>query len=434
MERLSMIQRLFAVGSCLLLTSGWAPHADGQDRPPAPKIDIVSPTAGAEVTGALEISAQVTLPEGTRAPKLVFAGLGGDPWVKLTPSDKPGQWTGTLDSTMVPNGTGRLTIVTDNRRTRAEVEVTIRNPVRYFFADLHSHTSFSDGTLLPTVAHQYARDVAGLDVFILSDHLEHVSEAEWLETREVAWKANQDGQFVVLPGLEWTKKQGHMNIFDPKTRHWPNETEPFYEAISKADVVVKFNHPGDGSKVFDGLAYSAEGDSAIQMMEVRQPTEEKAFLRALAAGWHIAPEGSDDTHAPNWGNCRSWTVILAPGLSKRNIWDALKKRHLYSTLDRNCLLRFTLNGAVMGDILEEPVKTIEIVTAVDESEDDDLIVKIELFEDGKVIDSIEPNSTSKNWKVSPKPAPGPHYYFVKVTEADGNMIWSAPIWVTVAGS
>ena len=28
--------------------------------------------------------------------------------------------------------------------------------------------------------------------------------------------------------------------------------------------------------------------------------------------------------------------------------------------------------------------------------------------------------------------PGKHYCFVKVTQADGNTLWSAPVWVTVA--
>ena len=427
-----MIRRSSAAVCILLVIWNWGkPQAHGQDRPPVPKVAVISPQAGAEISGTVSVTAQVTLPEGSRAPSVMFAGLGGDPWIKLTPSDKPGQWTGTLDSTMAPNGACRLSIHTGNKRCRAEADVTVRNPMQFFFADLHSHTCYSDGTLLPTAAHEYARNVADLDVFILTDHLEYMNEREWLESREVAWKANEDGQFVSIPGLEWTKKQGHMCIFDPKTRHWPKETQAFYEAISKADVVVKFNHPGDGSKVFGGLAYSTEGDTAIQMMEVRHPAEEKAYLRALAAGWHIAPDGSDDTHAPNWGKCGTWTVILAPGLSKRNIWNAMKKRHLYSTRDRNCLLSFALNGATMGDIIEKPVKDVEITVTVDESEDDDLIAKIELFEDGKVIDSVEPNSTSKKWAVNLKPEPGKHHYFVKVTEADGNVIWSAPIWVNV---
>ncbi|MDQ2990213.1 MAG: phosphotransferase, partial [Pseudomonadota bacterium] len=28
------------------------------------------------------------------------------------------------------------------------------------------------------------------------------------------------------------------------------------------------------------------------------------------------------------------------------------------------------------------------------------------------------------------PAPGEHFYYVRVTQDDGNMLWSAPVWVT----
>ena len=58
--------------------------------------------------------------------------------------------------------------------------------------------------------------------------------------------------------------------------------------------------------------------------------------------------------------------------------------------------------------------------------------KIELFEDGIVVQMDEPNSENRHWETTFNPATGKHYYFVKVTQADGNLLWSAPIWVTVA--
>ncbi len=61
----------------------------------------------------------------------------------------------------------------------------------------------------------------------------------------------------------------------------------------------------------------------------------------------------------------------------------------------------------------------------------DLIAKIELFEDGEVVDTEEPNQESWCWNLIRAPEPGKHYYFAKVTQADGIMLWSAPIWVTV---
>jgi hypothetical protein len=28
------------------------------------------------------------------------------------------------------------------------------------------------------------------------------------------------------------------------------------------------------------------------------------------------------------------------------------------------------------------------------------------------------------------PAPGEHFYYARLTQEDGNMLWSAPVWVT----
>jgi len=55
-----------------------------------------------------------------------------------------------------------------------------------------------------------------------------------------------------------------------------------------------------------------------------------------------------------------------------------------------------------------------------------------LFEDGLVVQTDEPDAVSRQWRTTCTPPPGQHYYFVKITQADGNMLWSAPVWVTLA--
>ncbi len=406
--------------------------AEARNRPPVPKVEFVQPAAGQTLNGVVDLQIKITAPEGSGLPSDVYACFSGVPWTKMERVADKGEWKAALDSTLVPNGDEQLKILTSNSRARGLLKVKVENPLLCYFADLHSHTSYSDGTLLPAVAHDYARNVAKLDVFSLTDHLEYVDEAEWLDTREQAFKANEDGAFVAIPGLEWTKKHGHTCIYDPQTLHWPEETGAFYEAAAAAGVVVKFNHPGDGTAVFDGLAYSAVGDKAVQLMEVRMPKEEQAFIRALDLGWHIAPEGSDDTHSANWGNVRCWTGLFAPGLSQRNVLDALAKRRTFSTHDRNCTLLLKVNGAIMGDIIAEPVNAVEIAAVVDEADEKDTIAKIELFEDGKVVQTDEPNAADRRWETTASSEAGAHYYFVRVTQADGNMLWSAPVWLTVA--
>jgi len=399
------------------------------ERKPTPKAEILAPKAGAELQGRVRV--RVKLPPGLDGP--VYAGIGGPPWVRLERLADGGQWQGKLNSRLVPNGRHNLMVETANKRADTAIGVTVSNPLKVYFSDLHSHTGYSDGTLVPVAAHDYALKTAKLDVYALTDHLEQVTDTEWLDMRRTAWQACRDGRFVVLPGLEWTKKVGHINIYDPKTRHWPADIEGFYKAAAQAGVVCKFNHPGRGDKVFGGLAYSETGDKALQLMEVRRPEEEQAYIRALNHGWHIAPDGSDDTHNPNWGSSFAWSGILAPGLSARNILDALKNRRCYSTLDRNCVLSFTVNGAPMGEIIDTPAKDVSVRVAVSDPDDDDLIAKIELFEDGRIVRTDEPNSDSRRWRIRIAPAPGAHYYFVKVTQKDGNALWSAPVWVTIEG-
>ena len=397
---------------------------------PATKVEVLQPAAGVALADTVAVRVRITPPEGRPGPGSVRVGLGGAPWTALT-AGEGGTWMGEIDTTMVPNGPQALTVVTVDTGVQVLADVALANPLNVYFANLHCHTCYSDGTLLPCDAHEYARHEAKLDVFCLTDHLEYVDDLEWLDIREVAWDANEDGAFVAFPGLEWTKEQGHACIYDAQSRHWPAETASMYQAAADAGVIVKFNHPGDGATVFDGLAYSEVGDKAVQLMEVRSDEEQQAYIRALNNGWHIAPDGSDDTHSSNWGSCGTWTAILAPGLSKRNILDALRNRRCYSTQDRNCRLSFTVNGVVMGGAVTGTAKEFRVVVAVEDPDDADQAAKVELFRDGAVVETHEPNSTRCRSETVRTPEPGQHYYFVKVTQADGNVMWSAPVWVVV---
>jgi hypothetical protein len=87
----------------------------------------------------------------------------------------------------------------------------------------------------------------------------------------------------------------------------------------------------------------------------------------------------------------------------------------------------------MGTILDEPVKTVEVEVVVEDRDADDKIAKLELLEDGVVVTTEEPTASTCGWTTSRSPEPGPHYCFVKLTQTDGNVLWSAPVWVKVGG-
>lgn len=425
------MRRAILLCSALFVLPG--PLCWSADEPPKVTLTIVEPQAGATLTGKARIVAEVAPAE--IIPVRVYASLGGPPYVALSRVKNTNRWTVVLDTTLSPNGELDLLVIAHTqpvKRVQHSIKVRTANPYRCFFGDIHSHTFYSDGSLIPQEAYTYARKVAKLDFFILSDHLELVDDAEWADIREQAFKANEDGKFVALPGLEWTTAAGHANLLDPPGRIWPREITELYATGEKLTYIGMFNHPGDGTQVWNGMAYSEVGDRVMELMEVRDENEEKAYIRALNAGWRIAPAGTDDTHSPTWGMFRAWTGALAPGLSRVTIWHALKSRHCYSTLDRNCWLYFRLGEAIMGDVIADPVSDSRFGIELNDPDSRDLIAKVELFVDGQVVQSVEPKAAAFQWQTAPITEPGKHWAFVKVTQTDGQKLWSAPIWFAVA--
>ncbi len=389
------------------------------------QIAIVAPDAGTEIAGTVEVTVA-----GAADAEMVHVRVGDRPWVAATKAGD--QWRASLDTTLVSNGPTTIAAQAwpAGEGTSAAVEVTLRNGLNCYWGDLHSHTSVSDGQMRPMHAYAYARDVAGMDIFSLTDHLEKVDEAEWRECLRAADLANVDGDFVALAGLEWSKRVGHLCVYDPAGFVWPTDLEDFYEFGRNGCAVAKFNHPGWRDTTFNDFAYSEAGDQFVQMMEVRNSAEMAYFIEALDLGWHVAPDGSSDTHGPKWGNTGRWTVVLAPGLSRTAVIEALQSRHCYSTLDRNCRMYFSINEATMGDIMKQPVTMAKLIVDISDPDEEDAIDRIELFADGVVTESIQPGASNYRWELDLRPEPGEHYYFVKVTQADGQPMWSAPIWLT----
>src|SRR5439155_22506772 len=107
-----------------------------------------------------------------------------------------------------------------------------------FFGNLHSHTSYSDGSGTPAQAYTQARDVARLDFLAITEHNHRLCEAGASSDRKdgimiatspelytgpgsaavipTAGRFNADGQFIALYGQEFSSisKGNHANVFE----------------------------------------------------------------------------------------------------------------------------------------------------------------------------------------------------------------------------
>jgi len=102
---------------------------------------------------------------------------------------------------------------------------------------------------------------------------------------------------------------------------------------------------------------------------------------------------------------------------------------MYATEDKNLDLDYTVNGNMMGSIIDVPEK-LNFEISFNDPDRTDSIAKVELVvNSGKVAYTWDSAADLAKGSVSVELAPEYTYYFVRVTEGDGDLAVTAPVWV-----
>ena len=323
------------------------------------------------------------------------------------------------------------------------------------FGQLHAHSGISTGTGTPEQIYAKARE-EGLDFFAITDYSENfdnsatgsirqaADSADWQEGRNAA-EAATDGSFVGIYGYEMTwearPKRGHISTFG--TEGWQSRLQPefsqleaYYEALSSdAGSISQFNHPGEtgygGYGDFEDYGhYSALYDSVIHLIEVsgEDPSAdyEKEYIRALDAGWHVAPANgaaSHDVLGVGIGEAR--TVILTKELTRDSLFEAIRAHRVYATEDKDLQIEFYADGAVMGSVLDREPQQL---TAAFRDLSGDRISRVEVISRGGAVLQSRNVETAAG-EVAFSLFGGYPYYYLRLTQEDGDTAITAPIWV-----
>ena len=155
------------------------------------------------------------------------------------------------------------------------------------------------------------------------------------------------------------------------------------------------------------------------------------FDEALTRGWKIGAAGGSDTHFANWGTANDFRVaILAKKLLREDLFAAMKARRFFSTLDKNIALSFAINGNEMGSTVANGNSTLEIQIS---DGDWEYCSEVVLFDKNHDIRrSWKPNKSLVAITDTLNIAGG-DYYYVKITQEDGDEAISSPIWVSDTG-
>ena len=137
------------------------------------------------------------------------------------------------------------------------------------------------------------------------------------------------------------------------------------------------------------------------------------------------------------------TAIIAPEHTRQSLFDALYNRSCYATTGERIILGIDISGIAMGketNTSEKPglIFNRHIAGYVAGTTD---LAKVEIIRNGKVLKTFEPEGYSMDFTyddlaplakvvIDNKDKKSPFvYYYLRVTQADGHMAWSSPIWI-----
>ena len=352
-----------------------------------------------------------------------------------------------------------------------------------YFGQLHSHTTYSDGSGTLESALEYIGSLpeeANVDFVAFTDHSNYFdksgeanpegalvdmslatpfSQETWAAYKNAIADFNaKEVGVVALGGFEmtWSGGPGHMNTFATPGIVSRNNTtlnnkssdagmRLYYTLLGQdalCDSITQLNHPGSTFGNFSDFAYWDESyDSVVQLVEVGNgegqvgaggyyPSYEEYTL-ALDKGWHVAPTNNQDNHKGKWGNGNdARDVVLAENLTEEAIYDAIRARRVYATEDKNLAITYTVNDLPMGTVIESVPEKLRFDITIQDPDALDSTVRAELIvNSGKVAYTWDDAAALATGVLTAELDPSYSYYYLRVTQADGNLAVTAPVWV-----
>jgi hypothetical protein len=330
--------------------------------------------------------------------------------------------------------------------------------------NFHAHTVYSDGETLPTDAYNYAKLSNQMDFLGIAEHNHLTTKNQHILGFQQA-AASSSSTFSALYGMEYgvISTGGHMLIYGlNELIGWDagnndifsakNDFPSLYAIINAhPGAWSSMAHPqsGDYADIIGSMAYSTEADNSIEACAVRNgpstsvntsyedPSSsnfESVYKNMLDKGYHVGPFIDHDNHNITFGRTTpARTVVLAESNTSANILAGVKARRIYASDDWNEKVDFTLSGMNLGSIGNVSGNPSISITVSDP--DGEVPSKIEIFYGvpGSNINATVLTSSSNSNTLSYTHAialNSSYYYYVKVSQTDGNLLWTAPIWAT----
>jgi hypothetical protein len=145
---------------------------------------------------------------------------------------------------------------------------------------------------------------------------------------------------------------------------------------------------------------------------------------AFKKGYRLGFQASSD----HWSTHISYCIVLAERPDREAIVAGLKKRHCYGATD-DIILDVRSGPHLMGDAFRTDTAPVLQMTVIGTKP----LAQIDILKDSQVVETIKPGKAEYRgaW-TDPRPTPGVHYYYVRVTQTDEELAWASPMWIDYA--
>ncbi len=336
---------------------------------------------------------------------------------------------------------------------------------RILWGDLHGHSNLSDGTGTPEDYFRYARDVAALDVAVLTDHdhwgvlaLDDYPEL-WERIQQAVRDYHDPGRFVTLHGYEWTSwLYGHRHVlyFEDEATLWSSldpatdTPQKLWKALEGSEALTFAHHSAGGpiptdwrippdprfEPVTEVVSVHGSSEAMDSPSRIYDPMPGNFVRDALDMGYKLGFIGSGDSHDGHPGLAQlaapqgGLAAIISEDRTRAGVLAALRARRVYATNGPRILLRMALGADPMGStITVEPGKSLDAVLLVRVVGTAPL-ERVELIRSGELVDAVESDGaldTVLQRKIEGLRAG--EYIYVRVVQQDGGAAWSSPIFI-----
>ena len=360
-------------------------------------------------------------------------------------------------------------------------------PVQIVRGDFHRHTELSwdggggnDGSLQGF--YRYMIDAAAMDFGASTDHQGGAFEYWWWYSQKMTDMYHVPGSYVPIFGYERsvTQPHGHRNIFyadreGPVTPFFMadgvkqyelplkpqgdqpgvgtgavvgNDTKLLYEEVRRYNGVAISHTSGTRMgtdwrdndpklepvvEIFQGARTNYEYEGAP--LSVRNGKDDNHMKRAgfvpdgfvtnaWEKGYRLGIISSSDHGSTHY----SYAMVYTAWPTRQGILDAIRRRHTYGATD-NILLDVRMGDHFMGD----EFTVTEALPIRVKVRGTNVVARVHILRGPNVIYTHEPNEQNVRFEFTDTETSarsGTNYYYVRVEQADGQVAWSSPMWVT----